>query len=84
MPALKAKITFATTHFLVPVLINRGGAPVQLVYYQWIQFEEFPYFMEAVGAHIIAGSGRETEGFRYFPEKKVIHPDGQFLPPSRS
>jgi hypothetical protein len=40
--------------------------------------------MEAVGAHIIAGSGRETEGFRYFPEKKVIHPDGQFLPPSRS
>jgi hypothetical protein len=24
------------------------NAPVQLVYYQWIQFEEFPYFMEAV------------------------------------
>jgi uncharacterized membrane protein len=24
------------------------NAPVQLVYYQWIPFEEFPYFMEAV------------------------------------
>ena len=24
------------------------SAPVQLVYYQWTQFEEFPYFMEAV------------------------------------
>jgi uncharacterized membrane protein len=27
---------------------NRGQRTGQLVYYQWIQFEEFPYFMEAV------------------------------------